>query len=380
MCSAISVPDGDTGTGPIPFDSPGKILRGIFPLGWGIGLVRFENSVCGGADGFEGTCYTRRQCNEIGGVGAGPCAKGIGVCCIIQITCGGSSSYNNTYFTSPNFPTPYPGGSTCTVTIPKCNPDICQIRIDFLAFSLAQPDANGTCTTDAFYVIGGASNVPVLCGENSGQHIYVDFNGDSDIQLVLNTNAAATAASRAWNFKITQIGCDCPTKAPTGCLQYYTALSGTVRSFNYGTTGPQTGTRQLANENYGVCVEMQPGYCSITWGTSPGDMYAFTVTGNTNQAVGNGTIGPPSALSNGNCTTDFVVIPNPSYVNSSLVGPNTDRFCGNGFNSVTTSSKPFVLTVVTDGTDIPPTDEANRGFSLMYTQNQCSGTGNLFGK
>jgi hypothetical protein len=315
------------------------VSRQVFPF-FGVGLVRFENSVCGGGDGFEGTCYTRRQCNEIGGVGAGGCASGIGVCCIVQITCGGSSSYNNTYFISPDFPSPYTGGSTCTVTIQRCNPDICQIRIDFLTFSLAQPDATGNCVNDAFYVIGGASNVPVLCGENSGQHIYVDFNNGNDIQLILNTNAATSTASRAWNFKITQIGCDCPTKAPTGCLQYYTALSGTVRSFNYGTTGLQNGTRQLANENYGVCVEMQPGYCSITWSASSGDMYGFTVTGDTNMAVGDGTVGTSAgALSDGDCTTDFVVIPNPSYVNSSLMGPNTDRFCGNGFNSVTSKNK-----------------------------------------
>ncbi|RZC33232.1 hypothetical protein BDFB_009129 [Asbolus verrucosus] len=149
------------------------------------------------------------------------------------------------------------------------------------------------------------------------------------------------------------------------------ALSDTVRSFNYGTTAPLTGTRQLANENYGVCVEMQPGYCSITWSQSSGDMYAFSVTNNTFTDVNMGTAGTSAAAIIGeNCTTDFVVIPNPSYVD--MAGPNTDRFCGNGFNTVTTSSKPFVMTVVTDATD-PPNDVGNRGFSLMYTQQQCAG-------
>lgn len=57
-------------------------LFSVFPFGWGIGVVRFENSVCTGGDGLCGTCYTRRQCNEIGGTGSGPCASGIGVCCI----------------------------------------------------------------------------------------------------------------------------------------------------------------------------------------------------------------------------------------------------------------------------------------------------------
>lgn len=71
------------------------------------------------------------------------------------------------------------------------------------------------------YVIGGASQIPVICGENSGQHIYVDFNGNSDIQIVINTNSAYSFA-RTWNFKIAQIGCDCPTRgknySKTVCL------------------------------------------------------------------------------------------------------------------------------------------------------------------
>lgn len=61
------------------------------------------------------------------------------------------------------------------------------------------------------YVIGGASQVPVICGENSGQHIYVDFNGNSDIQIIIDTNSAVSFA-RSWNLKIAQIGCDCPTR------------------------------------------------------------------------------------------------------------------------------------------------------------------------
>lgn len=87
---------------------------------------------------------------------------------------------------------------------------------------------------------------------------------------------------------------------------------------------------------------MQDGYCSITWSASAGDRYSFSVSGNTNTAVGDGSIGTgAAALNNGNCTTDFVVIPNPTYVDTTLPAANTDRFCGNGFNSVT--SKPVSL-------------------------------------
>ncbi|XP_018563924.1 uncharacterized protein LOC108905523 [Anoplophora glabripennis] len=339
----------------------------FFPF-FGVGLVRFENGLCGGNSTLEGTCYTRRQCALADGVGTVRCASGIGICCIIQRTCGETSSLNNTYFVSPGFPTAYTNTSICTFTISRCNSDICQVRIDFLSFNLAQPNDNGSCVTDALIITGGASNVPVLCGENSGQHIYVDFNDANNIILTISTSTSSIA-SRAWNIKIAQIACNCPNRAPSGCTQYYTELSATVNSFNYGSAGSQLGTRQLVNENYGVCVAMLAGYCGIQWSQS-GGAYSFTVTNNTYTNVGTGTIGTDAAAILGsNCTTDFVVIPAPIYINDTLV--NTDRFCGNGFPTLISYSKPFVLTVVTNTNEI--NDTGNRGFSLTYTQIPCSG-------
>lgn len=45
-----------------------------------------------------------------------------------------------------------------------------QIRLDFIDFSFAQPDKNGTCDYDLFLITGASSSVPRLCGENSNQH------------------------------------------------------------------------------------------------------------------------------------------------------------------------------------------------------------------
>lgn len=71
--------------------------------------------------------------------------------------------------------------------------------------------------------------------------------------------------------------------APSGCLQYYTGLSGIVTSFNYDESAnprfPDIGTRQMANTKYGVCVRMAMGYCSIEW--SQVDTSSFTVSGDT---------------------------------------------------------------------------------------------------
>jgi hypothetical protein len=41
------------------------------------------------------------------------------------------------------------------------------------------------------------------------------------------------------------------------------------------------GTRQIANTNYGVCVQTAAGYCSIQWTQTPNDPYSFTVSGDT---------------------------------------------------------------------------------------------------
>lgn len=124
--------------------------------------------------------------------------------------------------------------------------------------------------------------------------------------------------------------------APSGCLQFYTDPSGTVQSFNYGTTASSTtnsigatGTRQLVNENYGICVAMVPGYCSIVWSASSAN--SFTVSNDT-EAV-QSIIGTPSAGFEGvNCTTDFVVVPAP-YIDGTLYP--VDRFCGNYFPTMT---------------------------------------------
>lgn len=133
---------------------------------------------------------------------------------------------------------------------------------------------------------------------------------------------------------------------------YYTELSGTVSSFNYAQTASSgvvsagvTGTRELANLNYGVCIEMQPGYCSILWSQSASDIYSFTVSGDTVASTANGTVGTTAvSLTGSNCTTDFVVIPNPYYTNGTAV--NSDRFCGSGFPSVTSELRSIQCNII----------------------------------
>ncbi|XP_015586174.1 uncharacterized protein LOC107263461 isoform X2 [Cephus cinctus] len=337
----------------------------FFPL---FSVVRFANSQCTGTNNFNGTCFTRRECTNYAGTASGTCANGLGVCCVFTRTCGTSTSANNTYFINPGYPATYAGGDRCTITVNRCHSKICQLRLDFLDFSLAQPNSSGVCDLDFLLVSGGASTVPRLCGENTNQHVYVDFNGATPITISIDTNTNF-AFDRRWNIRIQQIECDSPCRAPNGCLQYYKGVSDTVTSFNYGTTvntrAPLIGTRQMANLNYGVCVRMALGYCSIQWSQS--DTLSFTVSGDTG-SLDTTVIGTDLAAVTGtDCTKDFVIIPNPS-INGTA--ENVDRFCGNGLVTKTSSLKPFVLYVVTDGDEIG--EIQNRGFILDYTQIACA--------
>jgi len=45
-------------------------------------LVKFDNGICGGLNGENGTCVAAAECAQRGGVSSGVCANGYGVCCI----------------------------------------------------------------------------------------------------------------------------------------------------------------------------------------------------------------------------------------------------------------------------------------------------------
>lgn len=93
------------------------------------------------------------------------------------------------------------------MTVNPCSDSVCQLRIDFLDLSLAPPNGDGVCNQDILSVSGGATNVPNICGENSGQHVIVEFSGTSSITVSVTATASYTFG-RHWHIKITQINCD----------------------------------------------------------------------------------------------------------------------------------------------------------------------------
>ncbi|KAK7065389.1 hypothetical protein SK128_015790 [Halocaridina rubra] len=136
-----------------------------------IAILRISPDQCTTDDTVStlGTCLPSSDCST-NGVASGSCAKGFGTCCIVQKSCGTSTTYDNTYFVNPGFPSADTGTGRCTLTVNRASSNICQVRLDFIDFELSQPDVNGECLTDFLTVTGGTSTVPMICGSNAGQH------------------------------------------------------------------------------------------------------------------------------------------------------------------------------------------------------------------
>ena len=66
-----------------------------------------------------------------------------------------------------------------------------KVRLDFIEFAV-QPPLLGNCRLDKFYV-NGNGQYPMLCGDNSGHHMYIDVAGRArtDLTFVLQNLEAA---------------------------------------------------------------------------------------------------------------------------------------------------------------------------------------------
>merc|ERR1712241_1532849 len=92
-------------------------------------------------------------------------------------------------------------------------------------------------------------------------------------------------------------------KAPTDCVQYFTGVSGSVKSYNYA------GSQILAGQRYNNCIRTEKGYCAIQWKesstTSPDPFSLDSIS-----VVGSNGVGPPAPAVL--CDTAYIAIPNLS--------------------------------------------------------------------
>merc|ERR1712179_662116 len=160
-------------------------------------VVTFNNDACTSSSittqsgARIGQCFTAEECTAKGGTASGGCAMGFGTCCLFtQSECGGQVDNNCTHIQNVGFPTALTG--TAATALPNCNyqinkaqTDVCSLRLDFLTFNTQAGnfaatgggvmDSLGACQ-DTFAVVTNTNggDTPVICGQNDGQHMYID--------------------------------------------------------------------------------------------------------------------------------------------------------------------------------------------------------------
>merc|ERR1711971_1413899 len=145
--------------------------------------------------------------------------------------------------------------SACSYKICKTTADVVKLRIDLTTFNIAQPyrgiapynnpaaqgllDAApiiGDCLTDTFTVTSpNHPTPPVICGLNSGQHMYVDASDACNV-LTFNIDQLNTGTARKWYLEINQLTKEMNLDTTHNCLQYHTGTSGTFFNFNYASS------------------------------------------------------------------------------------------------------------------------------------------------
>jgi len=356
-------------------------------------VLKWKNTGCQSVSdvNLQGVCYTKQECDDLGGEEDGNCAAGFGTCCIIRVrgttdNRGGTVTQNCSYIENVDFPAAESATATNTYMINKCSSEICQIRLDFVMGNFAQPVAGtGQCTGQDTLTItaGGAESIPVLCGDITGQHLYFDA-GDANLAgtVAIATNAAnAAGGTKSWRIKVSQIECDSTTRAPNGCLQYFLENTNTIQTFNWDGATARAGSDGglLAAQDYRACIRQNAGMCTIQWTesvvTGTADAFDFNVVIAAN--VDNAQHGIANCANiAGMAGFSYVQIPGTTIYNLATM----DTFCGSKLSNfvdlanagaiqsgaVIATGVPFEIRIVSLGDA-----NAEAGASLQATQVPC---------
>jgi hypothetical protein len=362
-------------------------------------VVQFKNTGCrsqsamssGQSTVRNGTCYTASECSSKGGSASGNCASGFGVCCLFLVsTSGATISQNCTYLRNPSFPSVYSATSSLSYSISKCSTDVCYIRLDFETFQTLGPatttEPTGcvdtlvitTSTTPTATAATATINpliYPSICGNEVGQHIYIDIGNTATDTATLAFSFTGTSTVRTWEIKVSQITCSNLNRPPTGCLQYYTTLVGRIMSFNFKSTT----SSHLWYTDQNICIRQAQGYCCVQYQVCADQTSAFSI-----DRVQTYIAASAAGLVDTSCTTDYLAIPASSFSNcNTQAASQYNRYCGYYLGltfgipinqPICDCTAPFTLNIHSDGaTDGAQTAiYTNRGVCLDYQQVPCT--------
>ncbi|XP_058811178.1 uncharacterized protein LOC131676068 [Topomyia yanbarensis] len=332
-------------------------------------VIKFENAPCLAKRDNQATaygiCYHEVECNQLGGVPMDLCAAGFGVCCVFQLGCSEQTAQNISYFQSPSYPTAVRTRLACSLAV-GLRWNVRQVLLEFVFFEMAPP-VDGNCLNDQLIISVQNSyrKYPILCGINSGQHVYLQIDREYSHFLYL-TAVSNSEEPKAFNIRIIQI---VTLEAPEGCLQYFDRVNGYIKSFNYDNQSVIVRKRNpsyLNNLNYAICIKRTSHFCGITFTNvgedgEPNEFQLINV-----DEEGASLVQPNSAgVEIYSCPDDYIAI-------------NYLRLCGERLNDGSSSEDYTRNSPVTDDSGgpivVPVRSNAEivgRGFKLMYRQEIC---------
>lgn len=127
----------------------------------------------------------------------------------------------------------------------------------------------GKCLTDSFSITN-QQNLPVICGVNSGYHVYFDASDDChslNFQLGNVATGIASIATRTWSIKVTQYSCDYENLAPNGCDQWHfgSDASNYVQTFNFQVGQVWAAIWPIKNNKFASDVKLECAEFVIQW-------------------------------------------------------------------------------------------------------------------
>ncbi|XP_004535998.1 uncharacterized protein LOC101454711 [Ceratitis capitata] len=329
---------------------------------------------CTTNQGTSGTCLSRFNCMRQGGIPKGFCNT-YGVCCETNLQCGQISSSKRIIIKNPvQLP------SVCQYIIAPYSSNVCQLLIEFQHFELEQPTNDATLGTstcnDKFTV-----DEFVLCGENTGQHIYLRFDvAAGATQATLDFSLPRRWAQSSWHLVVTQLECPAEKKrfgsgmllpfmgqsniqdlrkifstknsdwdllAPFGCDQYFRQPTGTIKSFG--------NVYYMTNLHYTICIRPVAGSTMIEYTVNSFSLSAER----TDLFYDEGC--HPTIQTDGR-QNDYLMIWNAIFKDNAVMQPT--YFCGQGLlvGQELVATAPYQMYFNSDeqwGTD-------ETGFSISY--------------
>lgn len=162
-----------------------------------------------------------------------------------------------------------------------------QVQVTSLdaAYALEGNAWSTNCYTDAFYAQGPSpsSNPPMICGTNTGHHMYVEADVERGNKLFFSfsdmvtvqpaiTRGVTTLATRAWDITISHIECTSLTLPPNGCTKYFWNAAGRAVLNNYNfVSGDTLATIHLAQQHERMCIRRERGKCVGCFSAATGD-------------------------------------------------------------------------------------------------------------